>query len=82
MKAAAELIKGFQKGLKGFSHNISSIINFVLLGAVYAIGVGLTSIFAKLVGKHFLETEITKKETYWSNLGLKSKPLKDYHKQF
>ncbi len=73
--------KGFRKGMKRFGNNIVIIINSILLSLVYFIGIGLTSIFAKLFRKKFLEFE-KKNNTYWSELNLKKKPLEEYYKQF
>lgn len=83
MKVIAQFLRGFKNGLKDFGHNISLIVNFILLLIVYLIGVGFTSIIAKLIGKHFLDTELSKnKTTYWSELNLKKKPIEDYYRQF
>jgi len=82
-----DFFNGFFKGFSEFGKNISLIVNCLLLSVVYIVGVGITSLFAKLVGKHFLETKIssktnTKKNTYWSNLNLKKKKIDDYYRQF
>jgi hypothetical protein len=78
-----EFFNGFRKGMKDFGHSISIIVNSILLLIVYIIGVGVTSIFAKVLGKHFLEKKIQrKKETYWSELNLKKKPIEEYYRQF
>ncbi len=74
-------IKGFKEGMKVFGYNISIIINSILLSAVYIIGVGITSIIAKLSGKHFLDMKL-RKETYWEDSDLKGGPKKDYYRQF
>ena len=75
--------KGFSKGFKDFGYNITVIINTILLFITYILGVGITSIIAKLVGKHFLETKISSKtKTYWSNLNLKKKKIDNYYRQF
>jgi len=75
--------KGFKRGTQNFGQTINSIINSALLLAVYFIGVGLTSIFAKLIGKHFLYMNVSKKrDTYWSDLNLKKRPIEDYYNQF
>ena len=75
--------KGFKEGIKLFGEHISIIINSVLLSFVYLIGVGLTSIFAKVFAKHFLELKPnTKTDTYWQDLNLTKKPLKEYYRQF
>jgi len=82
MKELKQFFTGAKKGMGNFGHNIALIINTILLTFVYLIGVGLTSIFAKIVGKHFLEIKISKKETYWSDLNLKKKPIEEYYRQF
>ncbi len=81
MKKLKQFFNGFQKGMKSFSDNITSIINFLLLSIVYFIGVGLTSITAKIFGKHFLDTK-KKKDSYWINLNLKKKSIEEYYRQF
>lgn len=83
MKKMKEFFNGFREGMKNFGHNISIIINSILLLIVYILGVGITSVFAKIFGKHFLEKKIQrKKETYWSELNLKKKPIEEYYRQF
>jgi hypothetical protein len=75
--------KGFAQGFKDFGNNISIIVNSVLLLIVYILGVGITSLIAKIFGKHFLEMKLSKKEkTYWSDLNLKKKPIEEYYRQF
>ena len=73
--------KSFRKGLKSFGENISLVVNTLLLTVVYIIGVGLTSIIAKIVGKHFIEKP-KESSTYWKELNIGKKPIKDYYRQF
>jgi len=82
MKKFRQFYRGFKEGMKNFGGNIALIINTILLFFVYLVGVGLTSIVAKIFGKHFLETKLSKKNTYWSNLKLKKKPIEEYYRQF
>lgn len=78
-----EFFNGLKNGQKLFGEDITQIINFILLTIVYFIGVGLTSIVAKLVGKSFLELEIDKtKESYWEELNLSKTELNEYYRQF
>lgn len=73
----------FKKKAKGFSKILTLIINSILLSIVYVVGVGFTSIIAKLSGKHFLDIRLSKKKnSYWSNLNLKKKPIKEFYRQF
>jgi len=81
MKELKQFIKGFKKGMGNFGQNIAIIINTLLLSFVYFVGVGPTSIVAKIVGKHFLEIKLSK-SSYWSDLNLKKKSIEDYYRQF
>ncbi len=75
--------KGFKKGMESFGKNIAGIINAALLIIVYLIGVGLTSIIAKLFGKHFMDTKLSKKKkSYWSDLNLKKRPIEEFYRMF
>mgnify|MGYP001293647465 CR=1 FL=1 len=83
MKKVKLFFTGVKKGLSKFSHNVSIIVNSVLLLAVYVIGVGFTSLLAKILGKRFLNTKTSeKRNSYWSDLDLKKKPIKEYYRQF
>lgn len=75
--------KGFKQGMKNFSQTINFLVNSFLLLVIYLFGVGLTSIIAKLSGKHFLgEKSDKEKRSYWSDLNLKKKPKEEYYRQF
>ena len=82
MRELKQFFRGFRKGMKNFGNGIALIINSVLLAIVYFIGVGFTAVFAKLFRKHFLDMRLSKKETYWSDLNLKKKPMEEYYRQF
>ena len=78
-----DLIKGFVQGFKDFGKYINNGINFVLLLLVYLFGVGLTSIVAKICGKHFMDIKRdTKKKTYWKDYNLGKEPEDNYYRQF
>jgi len=81
MKKIKQFFNGFHRGTKYFNTNLSIIVNFLLLLIVYLMGVGLTSITAKIFGKHFLDMK-KKKGSYWHDLNLKNKSIKEYYKQF
>ena len=71
-------LAGFQKGLKGFSYNMSIIVNTILLSIIYLVGVGFTAMIARISNKKFLDMNLSKKNnTYWSDLNLKKKPIED-----
>lgn len=65
-----------------FSEFITSIINFIILVPVFFIGVGLTSLFSKIVGKHFLNLRIKEKESYWLDKNLTTQKLEKYYRMF
>ncbi|MCK5039979.1 MAG: hypothetical protein KAR87_03360 [Candidatus Aenigmarchaeota archaeon] len=75
-------LKEFKTGLGLFGQNIALFVNSFLLFVVYLTGVGFTWIFAKLVGKCFLDIKHEKTNTYWDDLNLKTKPEKEYYRQF
>ena len=81
--SAKEFFSGFKKGFLNFGHNIGLIVNAILLSFVYIVGVGLTAIAARLVGKKFFETKLEKdSETYWNELNIKKRETEKYYKQF
>ena len=83
MKELKNFFKGFKKGMGDFGQGITSIVNSALLLIVYLMGVGFTSIFAKIFHKHFLDRKLsTKDKTYWADLSLKKKSIEKYYRQF
>ena len=81
MKNENLFAKGFKSGFKNFGYNITSAVNFILLVPVYLIGVGLTSVMAKLSRKRFLDLKL-KGKTYWKERKLEKEPLEKYYRQF
>jgi len=73
-------LKGFKKGMEHFGQGITIIVNSILLLAVYLVGVGLTSLCAKIFRKQFLNTKLTKEGTYWTNVEKKEKET--HYRQF
>jgi len=71
----------FMEGSKMFGELISAIVNLLLLTFVYFIGVGLTSIFARVFGKKFIDENVTQ-NSYWEELNLTTRPLGEYYRQF
>jgi len=82
MKRIKQFFTGFKEGLKDFGGNISIVVNTILLSFVYLIGVGLTSIIAKIFKKRFLQLKESKRESYWKSLNLKKKKMEEYYRQF
>ena len=81
MKNENSFVKGFLKGFKNFGQNVTNVVNFILLVPVYFIGVGLTSIIAKLLRKKFLDLNL-KGKTYWKEEKSKKQPIEKYYRQF
>lgn len=76
-------LKGFRKGMQDFGQTISIIFNSLILTIIYLVGVGLTSLLAKIFKKKFLETKLSKKQdSYWSDINLNNRKIEDYYKQF
>ena len=81
MAKIKKIFEELMEGSKMFGELISAIINLLLLSFVYFIGVGLTSIFAKIWGKKFIDDK-TAKDSYWEKLNLATQPFKEYYRQF
>lgn len=78
-----KFFRDVQKGMEAFGSCVGMFVNTVFLGLVYVIGVGITALLAKLMGKLFLDTQIRKEEkSYWSDLHLKKKSIEEYYRQF
>lgn len=83
MSMLRKLLKSFRQGMKGFVQNLGCIVNSIILLPVYIVGVGATSILAKLFGKRFLQRGPSKKgKTYWSELNLEKNGIENYYRQF
>ena len=82
MSTIKSFFQGFKDGFKQFGHNVSDMINFILLGVVYYIGVGIVSIFAKLTGKKFLDLKVEEKESFWVDKNTKTMSKDSYYRMF
>ena len=74
--------KGFYKGIKNFGSGVVNITNFILLIPVYFIGIGFSSIFAKITGKSFLDLKKKKQKSYWVDKKNKKPSKEDCYNQF
>ncbi len=74
-------IQEFKYGMQSFGKNIAGLVNTVLLFLVYLFGIGITSIIAKLIGKKFLDENLSE-ESYWKELNLKTEKKENYFRQF
>ena len=83
MKDLNLIFKGAKRGFTGFGDLISTLVNATLLLLVYLLGVGITSVIAKLVRKHFLEMETNPNlESYWVDLNLEEDKVDNFYRQF
>jgi hypothetical protein len=83
MSRLGTLVRSFAEGFRRFGARIGLIVNMVLLSVVYLIGVGVTSVVAKLAGKRFFPAKMSSsKKTYWSELDKKKQPLERSYRQF
>ena len=60
MTATKLFLKSVGKGMKQYGEKITTFVNTVLLLLVYMVGVGVTSLVARIFGKHFLERKTSK----------------------
>jgi hypothetical protein len=74
--------KGFREGMRAFGENIAIIVNSLLLSLVYLLGVGPTSVLAKVTGKIFLKKKPSPTDTYWEKLDINGRKLNRYYRQF
>ena len=81
MRKPLLFVHGFSKGVKDFSENITTFVNFFLLSFVYLFGVGITAIIAKLIKKDFLDKKLHSKSSYWYKMDI-NKKTDGYFKQF
>lgn len=83
MRRAKDFLLGMKDGSSDFGFGVSKVVNFVLLSFVYVFGVGLTSLVARLKGKHFLRMEIDKgAKTYFEDEPIMKKDKEEYFRQF
>tara|TARA_Y100000034_G_C6683281_1_gene300451 strand:+ start:251 stop:487 length:237 start_codon:yes stop_codon:yes gene_type:complete len=76
-----QLLKGIKNGFHLFGQDITLIVNSILLFFTYFIGIGLSFILTKLTNKKLLEKKRLK-HSYWTDLNLKTKEIKEYYRQF
>ena len=79
MKIKNTFFASFTVGMKLFGENIAVLVNTTLLVFVYFIGIGITSMVAKIMAKKFLLQ--SQKKTYWQRASY-SKKKEDYYRQF
>ncbi len=76
-------VKGFKQGMQAFGYTISVLVNTLLLLVVYFVGVGIVALFTKLFRKKLLYLKPDKNaKTYWTELGLRKRPIEEHYRQF
>lgn len=73
---------GIKKGFELYGETITLVINSLLLTIVYFLGVGTTSIMAKIVGKRFLDLNFNEKKSYWEEVDKVNRNKEPYYRQF
>ncbi len=81
MKKQTLFFNGFLEGFKHVGKSVVNLINFILLLPVYYIVIGVISILAKMINKHFLELK-KEKGSYWVDIETQKKNLEDYYRSF
>ncbi len=83
MQKAKDFLLGMKDGSSDFGLGVSRVVNFILLSFVYVFGVGLTSLVARMKGKHFLDMDIDKgAKTYFVDEPIMKKDKEEYFRQF
>ncbi|MEM2963342.1 MAG: hypothetical protein QXW70_01335 [Candidatus Anstonellales archaeon] len=83
MKNLRAFISGFKIGVRDFGETISILFNTGLLFFVYILGIGITAILSKTLGKHFLDKQISNNaETYWIDTTLGKGTKETYKRRF
>lgn len=82
MKILGFLVTGLKKGLHFLGDTLRTIINSILAGVTYIVGVGLVSIVGRLVHKEFMEMKLEPEWTsYWKKVEMPGDKA-DYYRQF
>lgn len=83
MSELKKIFEEFKNGQKIFGDDIARLINVALLTVVYIVGVGASWIITRFGKKELLELDIEpKSKTYWKNLNLGKRPIKEHYRQF
>lgn len=76
-----EFIDGFKEGFKSYGQFFATIVNSILLTLVYFIGVGLSSMMLKMMGKKHLKKN-KRQDSYWEQYNLSKRDEDYYYRQF
>lgn len=75
--------KFFGKGMRYFGEAMSALVNSVLLFVIYFLGIGFTSLVAKISKKKFLELKPDKNlSSYWGELNTCGEKREEFYRQF
>jgi len=83
MNELAGFASGIFEGMKEFGSNISIIVNSLLLLIVYVLGVGASSLAARMLNKKLFDFQISKsRSTYWIDMNMQKQGIAGYKRQF
>ncbi len=82
MSSPRKFYLGFRKGMRMFGQDLTEPLITVLLFVVYILGVGITSLFAKARGKHFLFWRMREAVSYWEDFAPKKPSKNSHYRQF
>lgn len=78
-----EIKDDFLNGFKSFGLNFNALINLIVLSLVYLIGIGPSSVVAKVLGKHFLELKSSpQRKSYWVKFDAGAPKISNFLRQF
>ena len=82
MMSAKLFFRGFIAGFRGFGKLVADAINLAVLAFVYYIGIGMVSVVAKALGKHFMKLGRREEKTYWTRTSVGPRDKELYYRQF
>jgi len=76
-------VAGFKSGFEKFGRSIAAVVNVVILGITYFIGVGISSLLSKLFHKSNLDMKMDKGDvSYWSEFEGGKEDLESHYRQY
>ncbi len=81
-KPGSRIFIGFKRGAMVFLSDIASFNNFILMSFTYFIGVGISTVFIRVLGRHKKKLESENPTTYWKDLNIGEKPIDSYYRPF
>jgi hypothetical protein len=82
MKKIRDFLGGFREGFRKFGLQVAGIVNLILLGIVYIVGLGPVSFLYRISGKHFLDLEKGERKSYYDKREYGGGSMEDYYRPF